>query len=302
MDETDAAPRSDPPGEAEGESFALSAEPAGGRAQRARYKYPLPHYEGIFGTKVRAMKRWIAIGRDANPPDLPPLDQPEKVAAWWRRRMAHRVPEKLLDLERAGRAAAPAAAPRVANQPAGSDGVTAGAAKGQQTAGVAAPIAFSYSVGEGAGAATDAKRGFAGTLQRLRDAEAQTGTVYNQLMQRAAAEMDPGEQMRLTAAAEQTRRTWETLTKELRQYEADAPKVLAASGDAWFRPDVLAANLEIHTVIAAGVRGLVRRVRPKLQGLNPSDQDALWDSEVDRLFAVFRANKFTAPPADDPAA
>src|SRR5690606_36163141 len=98
--------------------------------------------------------------------------------------------------------AAAAAAPVVDSSPVGE--ATAPESKGQQSAGVAAPIVFSYSVGEGAGAAPDAKRGFAGTLQRLRDAEAQTGTVYNQLMQRAAVEKDAGEQMRLTAAAEQT--------------------------------------------------------------------------------------------------
>lgn len=68
--------------------------------RRAKYAKGLKDYEPLYDTGERAIKRWVKTGREANPPELPPLDQPELMAAWWRRHMAQRVPAKLLALER----------------------------------------------------------------------------------------------------------------------------------------------------------------------------------------------------------
>lgn len=75
------------------------------RSGRARYDRPLGEYEEIFGTKLRQLKQYILIGKEAADPltgrpktDLPPFDQPEKMAGWWARNMKHRAPARILAL------------------------------------------------------------------------------------------------------------------------------------------------------------------------------------------------------------
>jgi hypothetical protein len=64
----------------------------------ARYEKPLTEYEKIFAIKVRQLKKYIAIGKAATPPKLPPFDCPGEMPAWWVRHMKQRVPPKLLAL------------------------------------------------------------------------------------------------------------------------------------------------------------------------------------------------------------
>lgn len=46
------------------------------------------------------VKRWVSAGRKQSPPDLPPLDEPHRMAAWFRRRFPREpVPPVLLDYE-----------------------------------------------------------------------------------------------------------------------------------------------------------------------------------------------------------
>lgn len=63
---------------------------------RSKYKKPLAEYVTVYGTTVRPIKRWIEIGKAATPVDLPPLDEPALMAAWWDNHMTTRVPAKLL--------------------------------------------------------------------------------------------------------------------------------------------------------------------------------------------------------------
>lgn len=46
--------------------------------------------------------RWLAKDQPRDPPDLPPFDQPEQLAAWWRRCMTYRPPEWMTRLEKDG--------------------------------------------------------------------------------------------------------------------------------------------------------------------------------------------------------
>ena len=87
-----------------------SAAINGGFAVRQRkdalFRHPVPHYEAVFGYKVRALRYWIATGRAAMPPELPPLDQPERMVGWWIRHMGSRccVPDRILAIAIASRA------------------------------------------------------------------------------------------------------------------------------------------------------------------------------------------------------
>jgi hypothetical protein len=76
------------------ETPALNLDESG----RARYKKELVHYESIYNTKVRQLKKYIAVGKAAKPPELPPLDQPPEMPGWWARHMKQRVPPRLLAL------------------------------------------------------------------------------------------------------------------------------------------------------------------------------------------------------------
>jgi hypothetical protein len=50
----------------------------------------------------RTVKRWVSCGRNSTPHDLPPLDDPPAMAAWFRRAFPKEpVPAALLDYERA---------------------------------------------------------------------------------------------------------------------------------------------------------------------------------------------------------
>lgn len=255
------------------------------------------HFQALLGlaappVRMRAMKRWIAIGRDKSPPAPPPLDDPGRLKDWWTQHMANRVPDWICQLAVVAPSTTQPPAPAPAPAPEASVGPLFDAAARASTSptapGGAAPV------------------GYASALQRVRAAEAAAGELYTSLIRRAADPTATDDQRaRLTAEAEQARRSWDDLGDRLRAMERDAEKILAASGRMWMADDVLAANNLVHLVLRESLRGLWRRARPKLLAKPILEQDAVWEAEVDLLFAELRANKFTAPaaaPAPDVAA
>lgn len=80
---------------------------AAARAEtRKHYQQPFAVYVKRFGLQAkdseRALKRWVAKGREADPPDYPPFDEPHLLGAWWRRHMVWRVPAWMELLEQVG--------------------------------------------------------------------------------------------------------------------------------------------------------------------------------------------------------
>ena len=79
---------------------APGAKEAVQRAQNTRkhvkYKKKLTEYCDTYSVEksARVIKRWIRRGKELN--DLPPLDEPHRMAGWWRRCMDHEVPDYLL--------------------------------------------------------------------------------------------------------------------------------------------------------------------------------------------------------------
>src|SRR5690606_1470549 len=59
-------------------------------------------YERMYDASIRSIKRWRQDGARHDPPTMPPLDEPWRMAAWWREVKKHRVPAVLLSLEEAG--------------------------------------------------------------------------------------------------------------------------------------------------------------------------------------------------------
>lgn len=77
------------------DSFSL--EPSTARGGRPKlYAQALPHYVPIYSTELRQIKNWLKLGRGLTPPELPPLDQPQAMMAWWAKAYPNRsVPEKI---------------------------------------------------------------------------------------------------------------------------------------------------------------------------------------------------------------
>lgn len=73
------------------------------------YQKDQKHYAAFYKQSDRTIKRWIKTGRDAKPtPDLPPLDDPAQMPAWWPRHYKHKVPVEILDAARSAPRATPA--------------------------------------------------------------------------------------------------------------------------------------------------------------------------------------------------
>jgi hypothetical protein len=237
------------------------------------YQQTYAHYGKLYGRGERMIKKWVAWGRKTNPPDLPPLDDPPKMLAWWNRRKTCVAPDELVAH---ARAATDPASPTKHEEPSTKTNPPLSAP----------PLSTAL--------ASTAQLGFLGALQRQREAEANSGSLYNVLLRRAA-EPELTDEQRATrlAAAEQARRTWDDHAKSLREFERDAEKILAATGRTWLADDVLAAVTQIHANVAAGLRQLGARVRPALT----ADQLASHDTELQRILDGLRALKFASAPS-----
>jgi hypothetical protein len=256
--------------------------------KKAGYQHPLAHYVEIYQAAERTLKHWIALGRQAQPePDLPPLDEPAQMKAWYARHKKNRVPDHLVQL------AAQSARLETADPgcPPWSSPPPAAACGNVTTAATSAVAATAGSVLPSAPPTPRVATGFSATLERLRDAEAAAGSKYTELI---LAGKD--------AEAEVAERRWQKLRNDLRAYERDAQEVLAAQGKLWPADEVTAVLHEIHTPLRDGVLALFDRIESQLDTLPRNDRRKLYRGEVNRLFAALVANKFTAPPAPDLAA
>src|SRR5688572_20673072 len=67
------------------------------RHGRQLYAQPLAFFVPIYGTQVRQLKNWVALGRALKPaPQLPPLEDPVAMIDWWPLAFPDRaVPDKI---------------------------------------------------------------------------------------------------------------------------------------------------------------------------------------------------------------
>ncbi len=86
----------------------------------------LKHYAKVYEVSDRAIKLWIKEGREKS--DLPPLDEPTTMAAWYGRVKQRRIPLRLLHLKSPPAGDVPAATAAAAAQPGAPAGQTPPAA------------------------------------------------------------------------------------------------------------------------------------------------------------------------------
>jgi hypothetical protein len=241
-------------------SFELD-EAAGAPSDRAvarrgtvrAYGQPLQAYATRYGYSLRAIKRWIALGRARDPEDLPPLDDPAEMAAWWERMreagaLKWKVPEVF-----------------------GASAVKPGK-KGGPGASEEAAAAKSASV-----SAAEQPLGFAAALRRAQEAERLAHERWQQELAKQGDEFD--------ALAEKRRaEAWDRAAKLLESLEVKADKVLGR--DFCRMEDVEELVVERETTIRDGLRSVGTRVGTKL-ALPPELYKRLVDaidSELDRVF------------------
>lgn len=260
--------------------------------KKAGYQHPLSHYVEIYDAAERTLKHWIAIGRHAQPePDLPPLDDPPAMKAWYARNKKNRVPDRLIQLAAqasrlaSGEASAftppptpvPAACGNVSTSVPASTPAAPTTANAPGTPPALPPPAL--------GAAPLAT-GYMATLERLRAAEAAAGAKYTELILQGKDDE--------AAAVE---RRWQKLRTDLRAYEKDAQEVMESQGKLWPADEVIAALHEIHTILLQSFESLYDRIETQLETLPRLERKRLYREEARRLRSALVANKFTAPPA-----
>lgn len=260
---------------------------------RLGYLHELAHYEPIYQASARTIKGWLAIGRAAKPPDLPPYDEPAQMAAWYARNKKNRVPDRLVQLAAEAARLTATATPAPPDPAASCGNVTTqppGSTSANTTPAGSPPAGFAASVPGTPGATTPPgpalATGFSATLERLRSAEAIAGAKYTQLILEGKDDE--------AAAVE---RRWQKLRSDLRDYERDAQKVLSAEGKLWPADEVVAALYEIHTVLLQSFDSLYDRIETELRTLPREEAKRLYRAETARLRAGLVANKFTALPA-----
>lgn len=133
--------------------------------------------------------------------------------------------------------------------------------------------------------------GFRASVMALRDAEASARQAY---LAAVEATRVAGEEQLAAAEAKQERcrRAWAELSKELRISEKDLLEMEAKTGDMLPKAEVRNELLRIHGAIYTGIKNLVRKVRPKLEGKLSIEQDQVWGAEVNRLFQAYQKGEF----------
>lgn len=219
------------------------------------YAHGRRHYAAVFNQTPRTINRWIAHGKAQG--ELPPLDDPAEMPAWWVRHMKHRPPAELLIAVPAAQAVS-----SVKEEPASVTGDTPPAPT---------PAVIPASLGMG------------GALMRMRLAESDAAAKY--LEAQGAAE--PNE-----AEIEMRRRAWERMTESLRKLEKDSPNILKESGDLLPRDEVIRELTQLLSVVGLTWRSFAKRMFPRLAGLSVDQADQLWNLESDKVFEKLKMSHF----------
>jgi hypothetical protein len=239
--------------------FGPNEKPVLSPGGKARYGRPLEEFAKVYGQSDRTIKRWIRTGKEApTGSDLPPLESPGDMPAWWARHYKHRCPSEILEAARRSKPVTDTAPrPQVA--------VPAPAGGRQEQA----PI-------EGSG--------FEEMLRRVRDAEADAHSKFLEVIRQ-----NPDD-VRIPAL----RKTWQEMAKQLRELERDAGEILEKSGQMASKSLVEKVLAEIHAPIAKGICTLWPRIKGRMLAAAAAEQDRIWKEESEKLIRALHDSQFVA--------
>lgn len=240
--------------------------PTTGRRKRVKYARRLIDYARAYGySDDRTIKNWVATGKDNG--ELPPLDSPELMADWWKRHHHNRpLPASLCGLGQLELApvSAPPTAPAETTQPAPPSPMTSGKSFPEQVA--------------------ELRRVLDRSLAELQAVTAET--CPPDVTDREA--WARGRSARMEIARKNYQGSFDVLRKAEndlveweRQHEVLVP-----------RSEVAEEVSRIFRAIHAGVKRLLRKVRPALHGLPDAAADQLWDAETRACFDSLLRSQF----------
>lgn len=229
------------------------------------YKLPYKEYVPIYGKQIRTIKWWIQQGKAAEGgPDLPPLDCPAEMPAWWKRRMKQTCPKSVVDAARAAAGPSPSA-------PTATPGTRPALPVGSTP--VAAPRMENLAVSSQEQSLLHLKE----QLARAR---------HDLLEEQNKAEPDP-------VKLETKERKWRELRNEVDKAEEAVFKMRSKQGKL-VDIEQLGAELQPMLVtVAESVRSLITRLKPRLTAAtNDEERDAIWQAGVDECFTELISNGF----------
>lgn len=244
------------------------------RVTSEKYAHPIAFYCAAFNPAGRPLdrktvERWIGRGRRAEGGmDLPPLDDPPRMAEWWRRTMRRKVPEVFEFLEMKAQGGA------------GSEGGEVLPGGGRVVPGESdSPAAVRESLRNAMVAADAGSLGFQAALDRARLAERLAWFQWQAVL------MEP--EKFSVGNAERRKKSWEQASVVLMRAEERAEKILGQS-DEWAKwAEVERKVGPILSAVASGVRTLFVRLANKFPP-PPGEFEPMnraFQVEVDALFA-----------------
>lgn len=229
------------------------------------YRKTYKEYVAIYGKQQRTIKWWVGQGKSAEGgPDLPPLDRPEEMPAWWARCMKQKCPASVLDAARAA-SADPAKTPPAPAKP------VAGAP--EKPAAARAPTFVSTSTQEQ-------------SLQHLKE---QLARARQDLLEEQSKE-DPDPHK-----IETKERKWRELRKEADAAEEAVFRMRTKQGKLVDLEELGAQLLPMLVTTAESFRSLVNRLKPRLSAAETdAERDTIWQAGVDECFTELIAAGFIA--------
>lgn len=235
------------------EAPSVSGKAVARRATVRTYGAPLRVYAERYGYSERAIKRWVALGREMDPEDLPPLEDPLAMGEWWERmRAAGKLKWKVPDVFSMP-------PKKAASAPAGAE-------------------AEAVKVATATVAASDQGLGFSAALRRAQEAERLAHARWQAELGKDGDAFDPVAEKRRAEA-------WDRAAKLLESLEVKADKILGR--DFVRMEEVEEVVAERESAIRDGIRSIGTRVCTKLNlpgELYAKVVESI-DAEIDRVFA-----------------
>jgi hypothetical protein len=206
-------------------------------------------YQQIYGKAARTIKWWVEQGKAAG--EEPPLDEPMKMPAWWKRVMKQRCPKTVEAAAKvaAGSRSVETTVPKTAKPP---------PAKPSRPV-----VALEVSSQE----------------ERLNQLKEQLAIARLAMLE--AQEEEPQEPAKIQARQQH----WRELREETDKAEEKLFRARREAGRLVDQDEVGAMLMPMLTTVATAIRTLIVRLKPRLKSAaSAAEEDEIWNKGLDECF------------------